>query len=166
MITKYNLCETASKVYSLALCAENLRSGFRKTGIFPLDSSVVDKHHFLPAEILRSTPPEPENDIHMNSDLDAQPEPSGAPEVSVPSDPLVPSDKTETSSPEKENFFDIKLNNIRQVKTENKNIKRKSVSKITSGKPITEAPVFVLIREYESGKKISQPKKKITIEKD
>ena len=169
VITRYNLCEIASKVYSLALCAENLRSGFRKTGIFPLDSSVVDKHHFLPAEILRSTPPEPENDIHMNSDPDAQPgitEPSHAPEVLVPSDPSVPSDKNEISSPEKENFFDMKLNSIRQVKSENKKRKRKSVSKITSGKPITEAPVFDLIREYESGKKISQPKKKITTEKD
>ena len=78
----------------------------------------------------------------------------------------MPSDKTEISSPEKENFFDIKLNSIRKVKSENKKRERKSVSKIRSGKPITEAPVFDLIREYESGKKISQQKKKITTEKD
>ena len=40
-ITRYNICKIACNVYSTALCAENIKAGFRRTGIFPFDPEAV-----------------------------------------------------------------------------------------------------------------------------
>ncbi|CAC5406516.1 unnamed protein product [Mytilus coruscus] len=43
VITRYDICELACKAYQKALAPENLQSAFRKTGIYPLDKSVINK---------------------------------------------------------------------------------------------------------------------------
>ncbi|KAK3099590.1 hypothetical protein FSP39_006586, partial [Pinctada imbricata] len=50
VITRYNICEIACKVYSLALSPENLRNAFRRAGIFPLDQTVIKEEYLLPSE--------------------------------------------------------------------------------------------------------------------
>ncbi|KAH3706476.1 hypothetical protein DPMN_065863 [Dreissena polymorpha] len=50
-ITRYNICEVACKVYIKSLSVENLQSGFKRTGVFPFDPSVIPLHLLLPAEV-------------------------------------------------------------------------------------------------------------------
>ena len=52
-ITRYNVCELACKAYTRALTAENLHSAFRKTGIFPLDRTVISMDYVMPAEVFQ-----------------------------------------------------------------------------------------------------------------
>lgn len=42
VITRYNICELTCGVYQKALSADDLMSGFRKTGIFPCNSSILN----------------------------------------------------------------------------------------------------------------------------
>jgi len=64
VITRYNICEIACGVYQKALSSENLVSGFRKTGIFPLNSTVIDATVLMPAEIFQTE--EASTEPHMN----------------------------------------------------------------------------------------------------
>ncbi|CAG2209355.1 unnamed protein product [Mytilus edulis] len=51
VITKYNICELACKAYQKALSPENLQSAFRKTGIYPLDKTVINQDQLKPSEV-------------------------------------------------------------------------------------------------------------------
>ncbi|KAJ8304532.1 hypothetical protein KUTeg_018115 [Tegillarca granosa] len=42
-------------VYPKALNSDNLQSGFRRTGIYPLDKNVVPNEQMIPADVFRST---------------------------------------------------------------------------------------------------------------
>ncbi|KAJ8303707.1 hypothetical protein KUTeg_018739 [Tegillarca granosa] len=48
---KYSVGSLASKAYVQALSAENLKSAFRKTGIYPLDAKVIDPQVLMPSTI-------------------------------------------------------------------------------------------------------------------
>ena len=48
-ITRYNVAELSSKAYEHALSPQNLKSGFKRTGIYPFDPSAVDPEKLLPA---------------------------------------------------------------------------------------------------------------------
>ena len=39
------------KIYSKSLSAENLHSAFRRSGIYPLDSTAINKDNLIPAEV-------------------------------------------------------------------------------------------------------------------
>lgn len=51
-ITKFDVARLASKAYTKGLSIENLRSAFRKTGIYPLDSNAYDASKITPAQLL------------------------------------------------------------------------------------------------------------------
>ncbi|KAK3085026.1 hypothetical protein FSP39_023051, partial [Pinctada imbricata] len=44
IIKSKNICEIACNVYSMALSPENLRSAFKRAGIFPLDQTVIEQY--------------------------------------------------------------------------------------------------------------------------
>lgn len=48
-ITKHKIAELTVKPYIRALCPENLIFGFRKTGIYPLDKSVITDSQLAPS---------------------------------------------------------------------------------------------------------------------
>ncbi|KAJ8303708.1 hypothetical protein KUTeg_018740 [Tegillarca granosa] len=50
-LNKQQLGSLASKAYVQALSAENLKSAFRKTGIYPLDAKVIDPQVLMPSTI-------------------------------------------------------------------------------------------------------------------
>ena len=50
VITRYEVSGLASKAYDRAMTPANIKSGFRKTGIFPLNENAVPKDVFLPAK--------------------------------------------------------------------------------------------------------------------
>ena len=47
-VTRYDVCELACKVYEHALSPSNLRSSFKKTGIFPIDPNVINPNCTVP----------------------------------------------------------------------------------------------------------------------
>lgn len=53
-ITRYNICELSCKVYSKALSANNLHSAFKRSGIYPLDSTAINQDNLIPAEVFCS----------------------------------------------------------------------------------------------------------------
>lgn len=50
-ITRYNVCEVAGKAYTRALSSENIQSGFRKSGIYPLNPEAIRMEYLAPAEV-------------------------------------------------------------------------------------------------------------------
>ena len=49
-ITRYNVCKLACSAYTVGLSPCNLRSAFGKTGIFPFEPSVISKDALKPAQ--------------------------------------------------------------------------------------------------------------------
>lgn len=48
-ITRYNVAELSSKAYEHALSVQNLKSGFKRTGIYPFDPSAIHPEKMMPA---------------------------------------------------------------------------------------------------------------------
>lgn len=111
-INRFNVCETACKVYSRALSSENAQSGFKRTGIYPLNKEAVPKEFLIPAEVYCE-----END---NCSQDT-----------VPGGIVINSDTLPV------NIFQEKENNLRQIKSRLIKKPRKTISKIVSGKEIS-----------------------------
>jgi hypothetical protein len=42
------------RVYSEALSTENVQSGFKRTGIYPMDPSAISYGHVIPAEVYQN----------------------------------------------------------------------------------------------------------------
>uniref|UniRef100_A0A8W8JBF7 HTH psq-type domain-containing protein n=1 Tax=Magallana gigas TaxID=29159 RepID=A0A8W8JBF7_MAGGI len=56
-ITRYNVCEVAGKAYTRALSPENIQSGFRKSGIYPLNPEAIRMEYLAPAEVFKQISP-------------------------------------------------------------------------------------------------------------
>ncbi|XP_046547260.1 MFS-type transporter clz9-like [Haliotis rubra] len=52
-IDRYSVCDLACRAYGKALSPDNLRSSFRKSGIYPFEPLAVDKSAFIPAKVLK-----------------------------------------------------------------------------------------------------------------
>ena len=63
VITKYNICSLVCKVYYQAFSANNLISAFRKTGIYPLNRSMISSDQLSPHEAVAHLD-EPTNTPH------------------------------------------------------------------------------------------------------
>lgn len=50
-ISRYNIGSLASKAYTKALSPENFQNAFRKTGIYPFDSSAIDGSILEPSRV-------------------------------------------------------------------------------------------------------------------
>ena len=51
MITRYAVCDLGCKAYTTAVSASNLKSVFKKSGIYPFDSSVISNVPLNPSEV-------------------------------------------------------------------------------------------------------------------
>ena len=52
-INKYYVAELGSKAYTKAMTPANIQAAFKKTGIFPFNTQVVEAHKLYPAEAFR-----------------------------------------------------------------------------------------------------------------
>lgn len=118
-ITRYNVCALACKAYMHALSVNNLRSSFQRTGIYPFDSEKISKEQLFPSQAYQS---QPESQLSNSSQCDKNPKA----------------------------FFEPKNKLIEQKQEYEKNNKsnRKTLSKLVSGRCITDAEVESEIREY------------------
>jgi hypothetical protein len=66
IITRYTVCELGCKAYQRALSLENLQSAFRKTGIYPLTMTVINRYLLKPSKVFK--PSDDNNETEMNID--------------------------------------------------------------------------------------------------
>lgn len=125
VITKQDICALACQAYSKALSAQNLQSAFRKCGIYPFNADVVPAEALAPSSVLTQRN---EEEDKSDSDLDA--------------------DENNNS----QDFFAERTRELVRIKSEGLKAKkeRKTLSKITSGRAITEPEVSAKIMEHVS----------------
>ena len=140
VVPNTNICEIGCKVYYKALCAENLISGFNSTMIFPTNRKVISSLATKPSEIF----------VSANNPTTDETEPVIVNEIQSVVHVEETNDPTDLSVPE--DFFESKVDKIKKRKSEKKVKPRQCVSKLTSGKPVTEDENFELIKNYEAEK--------------
>ena len=134
-ITRYNVSEIASKVYSRALSAENLQAGFKKTGIYPLNMSAIPSEYMVPSEVFIT-----HSDVNaVESDSDA----------TVEGGVLIADDEYVSDV----DMFEVREQNLRKIKSEVVSKPRKCVSAIVSGKEITNDLVYNQLSQHEKQQK-------------
>jgi len=69
-ITKYNICQLACHVYTRALSSENLQSGFRRTGMFPLNKEIIPLQSLAPSTVFRQELSEEDSDTQSQDSTD------------------------------------------------------------------------------------------------
>ncbi|XP_063401995.1 uncharacterized protein LOC134686219 [Mytilus trossulus] len=129
VITKYNICELACKAYQKALSPENLHSALRKTGIYPLDKTVINQDQLKPSEVFT-----------RNEECKETTETTDEP-------------KTD----EIQNFFAERINKLKKMKSENDKKERKTLGKIVSGMPITESEVTEKVKQHVENQGKNKP---------
>ena len=133
-ITRYDVCGLACKVYEQALSPSNLRSAFKKTGIFPFCPTVVGEDLTAPslpyigkllseAETVNMKPP---SDHHMNSECN-------------------PVKTTEACAKFLEKRGGSVLMQVKIAK-----MPRRSINKVVGGQAMTEDIVFSKVQDYVS----------------
>ena len=143
-ITRYDICELASKIYSRALSSENLQSAFKKAGIFPFNPSVISVDSVKPAEVFNLESDEDdiiddsqktvEGGILQESDREVEIDMDSDAEVQEVAAPV--SKKVDT-------FFDSRVSNLMSLKKEGAKVKktRRTMSAVVSGQAITEPDI-------------------------
>ena len=120
-ITKYNICEIACKVYGKALSANNLYSAFRKTGISPWNPNGIQKKYLIPSEVYQIS------DEDSDADSEATVEGGVVADVSM---------------------FDRLENELKSVKSNTEKKPRNTLSKLVSGKEITDNVIAAAIEAH------------------
>ena len=68
VITRYNVCEIACKVYPKAFSPTNLQSAYKKAGVFPLDRNAVSEMTLAPAEVFNFDTENAQLEVEINYD--------------------------------------------------------------------------------------------------
>jgi hypothetical protein len=126
-ITRYNVAALASASYVTALSNNNLRSAFKKTGIFPLNTQAISPDQFVPSEPYTTPPKE-----------------------------KVTSTENQEETVDLDAFFQSAEEVIEKKKEFNQGVKKNSVSSLVSGKEITNPLIHKEIKE-KSDPKSSEP---------
>lgn len=128
-ISRYNIGSLASKAYTKALSPENLQNAFRKTGIYPFDSSAIDGTILEPSRV-------------FSNDLDVKNSGDNA---------CGPAEDKNTVVHRMADFLAKKEATLISTKSEKqlKKTERKCLSKLTSGRCITEDEVEQAILNYK-----------------
>ena len=160
-ITRYNVCAVACKVYSRALSSENLHSAFRKTGIFPFDKSQIKNEYVKPAEVFAAkTSSDTTNkdlknkadDVQQGQEMDIEENQDNG----EPSDVITSSQNNSMDSPSA--FMTTRIEKLIEIKSMVSDKKvRNTISKLTSGKPITEEENVRGIVDHQLNYRKKQP---------
>lgn len=140
--TRYNVCEVAGKAYTRALSSENIQSGFRKSGIYPLNPEAIRMEYLAPAEVFKQISP------ITNT---------------TPSEKNTHEDAENLDNEEDNGGFVMELVNkekhLKEIKPLSK--ERKTLSKIVAGKEISDGVIEKMV-EHERNQKGSHGKRKST----
>ena len=157
-IDRYDVCGISSKAYCKAFAPENLHSAFRRTGIFPFNNAVIRIEAVLPAEVFgneSSSEPVMETEIpdvpRDSNDMNSLPKTSAGNTTLNPTNAQVIEHNTRSlESPSQ--FMQSKLIDLKTVKSTKENQKkpRNTLSRVVSGKAITEPEIEIKIIEHQS----------------
>jgi hypothetical protein len=121
IITRFDVCKIACKVYAATLSPSNIQAAFKKCGIYPYNPTVISDSLVAPSLSFTAT----------SSD--------------APQKPTSDDDKENEQSKERE-FLECKggqiLQNVKTAKV------RKTLSKVVAGKPITDDNVLQQIKTH------------------
>ena len=177
-ITRYNICGLACKGYLHALSPSNLQSAFRKTGIYPYDPNTVDRSNFAPAQVFiqedapeGTCEPEAREPVHeiepIENDIDVLVE-----EIEININNVEQNENAstiyetqeKTVSEKNDNFFEDREKNLFKKKPRTK--QRRYLSKVVSGKAITEDETIEKIKEHKENVSRKPSKKSQSNEKE
>lgn len=142
VVCRLNICKISSKAYSLALSPENLRSSFRRAGIYPFDPTAVPLYLLKPSEIFKQ--PCQENVDILSTQSQHEPENN----INEPED-------TQSS----QLFFEKRK--LKPNSTTNKK-PRRNLNSLICGQALTEDNVYKKIIDYKETTKESKMSKKAT----
>jgi hypothetical protein len=133
---------------------ENLMPDFKKTGIFPLNRSIIDSNMVAPAEVFHN-----ENiNVTMN---DAVVDETQSVVVVVKEKVLVTEEKEGGMDDSKREYwcslFGSRFENVKKVKSEKVVKPRNTLSKVVSGRCITESDVAEQVRVHVSQDSKNKP---------
>ena len=204
-VSRYDVCSIASKAYCKAFSPENLLSAFKRTGVYPLNKSVIKKESVLPAEVFTCNSGDSGVEVIQNENHAHALDETGDHEINSKSnkpiednmaDIAVTSTESNVDVTEIEKtvnvnvgtvyamqhkeasvksnkstktqdlqspseFMNLKLKQLRAVKSGDlcKRKERKTLSKFTSGKAITEKETEHKIKEHLSKSQVTYKSK-------
>ncbi|KAJ8297689.1 hypothetical protein KUTeg_024220, partial [Tegillarca granosa] len=123
------------KAYAKSISSENLFSGFRKCGISPFNKDAIPLLSLAPSTVFNEIGKVKDDNDNKNNNE------SGG------------NNKCTSNENSPSLFMNEKLKEIIKNKGKEKGVKRKCLSNITSGKPVTEEDVFNEIQKYKKGQK-------------
>ena len=147
IITRYNVCELGCKAYQKALSPENLHSAFRKTGIYPLTITVINRDLLKPSEVFKHS--DDSNETEMN--IDDNGDTTVLEPVTVMEDEN--HDFVEDCQVLAPDFFNEKIIKLKEIKSETNKRKRNTVS----GRSITETAVAEQVKIRRKRNQDSKP---------
>ncbi|MES9884149.1 MAG: hypothetical protein ABW185_25160 [Sedimenticola sp.] len=177
-VPKHALCELACKAYMLSITQANLRASFRKSGIYPFNPAEVDSDTFLPATVFQSRENTTRNQTTPTTSTDDASPVHPATDAAIPEQLPTPSDATQPatdaaipdqlptpSSPisHAAEFFRVIETNVLDKSGSGK--KRKVLTAVVGGKPITEDTITKKIKEHIAGQSTKKTKKTSTKQK-
>ena len=155
-LDKYSICAVACNAYSKSLSPGNLINSFRKAGIYEFNPSVVNPSVFKPAEVLKKY----ESIKSPEEKVTDQPPPNQDEFATQQGSEVIKNgDDAEISL--SANFFKRKEDKLGQKKKPAK--KRRCLSSVVSGKPITETTIIEKIQDHNEA--VSAKKKSTTLKK-
>ena len=152
IITRYNVCELGCKAYQRALSPENLQSAFRKTGIYPLTMTVINRDLLKPSKVFK--PNDDNNETKMN--IDDYDDTTVLEPVTVMEDEH--HDLVEDSQVLAPDFFNEKIIKLKEIKSETNKKKKNTLGKIVSGRSITETTVAEQVKQHVEYQRKKKPK--------
>lgn len=165
-ITIYDLPECFTKAYYRALSVENIMAGFKKTGIWPVDTQIFSDDDFLAASVFMNRSNR-DNDVNNDGDV-GNPQGDNPPSTSKASTTSTNRDHCQEEGLEHQISFE-ELTNLRPLpkrKTSNQSSSQASKKKIAGAKIITSTPEkhVALMKMEEKLQKLRKTQKKIVVE--
>lgn len=159
VVCRLNICKISAKAYSLALSPENLRSSFRRAGIYPYNPEAVPSYLLIPSEVYRNVqelnPKEQEiQECRATAELETlvdeaiQEVQAHTKSAGVTEDTSIPESDEEHFM---ETFFDTRK--IKPTKEKSQKKPRRNLNALISGQAITEETVYEKIVDYKQQSK-------------
>ncbi|CAC5363508.1 unnamed protein product [Mytilus coruscus] len=169
VFTRYEIFSLSSKTYLTSLTPSNLLSSFKRTGIHPFNQQAFDKSVLRPSEALQQLTTEPELIIlTLNNSVPSMSDDNSENKVL---NTLAEADHVEIEHVYQEDENDNPLQNldtffiksVSKVPTKKTSKPKKTLSKITSGKAVTEDETFNKITECVQQRQLKEKSIKTSV---
>ncbi|XP_076035777.1 uncharacterized protein LOC143021873 isoform X2 [Oratosquilla oratoria] len=161
-ITIYDLPECFTKAYHRALSVENILAGFKKTGIWPIDTQIFSDNDFLAASVFMSRP-NIDNVVNNGGDVVNPQGDLNLPSTSTASTMSTNKDSCQEEGLDHQTSFE-EWTDLRKPSNQSSN--QASKRKIAGAKKITSTPEknLALMKMEEKLQKLRKTQKRLVVE--